>query len=166
MKTIKIKNRFTGKIIIGGKYESIKDCLEKNKDKNLSRADLSRADLSGANLSGANLSRANLYRADLSGADLYGANLSEADLSRANLYGADLYGAKNYYQSHDFFFEILRRQEYKFLTEKQWAIIGQIVTHRPCWDEIKKKFDKKESLKILKKISKLGFNEFEKQFTK
>ena len=74
MKT-EIKNRFTAEIIICGEYESIRHCLEKNKDKNLSGANLFRADLSGANLSeanlsGADLSGANLFRADLSGADL------------------------------------------------------------------------------------------------
>jgi hypothetical protein len=105
---IKIKNRFTGKIILCGDYESVKECLEKSKRSdlygaNLSRADLSRADLSGADLSGADLSRANLSRADLSRAnlsranlsraDLYGANLSRANLSRADLYGANLSGA-------------------------------------------------------------------------
>ena len=59
MKT-EIKNRFTAEIIICGEYESIRHCLEKNKDKNLS----------GANLSEANLSGADLFRAYLSGADL------------------------------------------------------------------------------------------------
>ena len=65
---IEIKNRFNGKIIVSGKYKSIKNALEEN-----SRANLSGADLSGANLSGADLFRANLSGADLSGANLYGA---------------------------------------------------------------------------------------------
>ena len=47
---IEIKNRFTGKIIIEGEYENVKDCLIKN-----SGADLRGADLCGANLYGANL---------------------------------------------------------------------------------------------------------------
>jgi len=96
---MEIKNRFDGKIIVCGEYDSIKECLEKNKT----------ANLSGANLYGANLYRANLYRADLYGADLSladlsgadlsladlsGANLYRADLSRANLYRANLYGEK------------------------------------------------------------------------
>jgi hypothetical protein len=42
---IEIKNRFNRSIILCGEYESIKDCLEKNRT-----ADLSGADLSGANL--------------------------------------------------------------------------------------------------------------------
>jgi hypothetical protein len=69
-----IKNRFTGAIIIeAGKYESIREAVEKNK-----------ADLSGANLPGANLPGANLPGANLPGADLSGAYLSRADLSGAN----------------------------------------------------------------------------------
>lgn len=40
---IKIKNRFTGNIILCGDYESIKDCLKKNRG-----ADLRGADLRGA----------------------------------------------------------------------------------------------------------------------
>ena len=67
---IEIKNRFNDEIILCGEYESIKDCLEKNKT----------ADLTVANLTGASL---------------YGANLTRADLYGANLYGADLTGAKN-----------------------------------------------------------------------
>ena len=86
---IEIKNRFSGEIIICGKYESIKDCLEKNK-----RANLSGADLFGANLSGANLSGADLSGADLFGANLFGADLFGADLSGVNLSGADLFGEK------------------------------------------------------------------------
>jgi hypothetical protein len=85
---IEIKNRFTGKIILCGEYESIKDCLEKN-----NRADLSGANLSGANLSRAQTSGANLSRAQTSGADLSRANLSRAQTSWANLSGADLSGA-------------------------------------------------------------------------
>ena len=60
MKTIEIKNRFTGEVIISGKYESVKDCLEKNKDKSLN----------GANLDGANLVGANLYGAELPYTDI------------------------------------------------------------------------------------------------
>ena len=93
MKEIKIVNRFTGEVIICGKYESIKDCLENNKQANLYGANLYGANLSGANLSGADLSGANLSRADLCGATLSRAYLSRADLSGANLSGADLSGA-------------------------------------------------------------------------
>ena len=47
MMDIEIKNRFTGEIIVSGKYESLRNAVEKN----------------GANLCGANLCGANLYRA-------------------------------------------------------------------------------------------------------
>ena len=56
---IKIKHRFTGTIIIAGKYASIKDAVVGN------RADLRGADLSDADLSGADLSDADLSDADL-----------------------------------------------------------------------------------------------------
>ena len=52
---IEIKNRFNGEIILCGEYDSIKNCIEKNSE---------------ANLSGANLSGADLREADLSGADM------------------------------------------------------------------------------------------------
>jgi hypothetical protein len=98
MQDIEVKNRRTGDIIISGKYESIKDCLERNRGRNLWRAylsgaNLSGADLSGADLSGADLSGANLWRAYLSGANLSEAYLSGANLSGAYLSGADLSGA-------------------------------------------------------------------------
>jgi len=92
---IEIKNRFTGEIIISGKYESIKDCLEKNNGANLWEANLREANLRGANLREAdlreaNLREANLWEADLRGANLRGANLREADLRGANLREANL----------------------------------------------------------------------------
>jgi len=104
MTEIKIVGRYdSSKVILQGKYESVKDCLEKNKDKDLSRANLYGANLYGANLYGANLtgaylSEANLYGANLTGANLYEANLygaylTGAYLSEANLYGANLTGA-------------------------------------------------------------------------
>jgi len=75
MKTIEIKNRWSGDVIFTAQCDSVKEAVSRA---NLSGADLSGADLSGANLSGANLSGANLSRA----------NLSRADLSKANLSGA------------------------------------------------------------------------------
>jgi hypothetical protein len=183
-KKIEIKNRWSDKIILSGKYESIKECLEKNRKADLSRANLYGADLSGANLyganlygaylSGANLSGANLSGANLSGADLSGANLSRADLSRAYLYRADLYradlyganlygaylsGAKNYVNSHDLVQEIVRRQSIKTFSEKEWMVLGQVFVHRLCWDTIKKKHGK-IALSICKKLAKVGFDEY------
>ena len=52
---IEIKNRFTGSIILCGEYESIKECLEKNRGADLRGADLEGADLEGAYLEGAYL---------------------------------------------------------------------------------------------------------------
>ena len=45
---IEIKSRYNGSVLLSGDYESVKDCLTKNR-----YADLSGAYLSGANLSGA-----------------------------------------------------------------------------------------------------------------
>ena len=50
---IEITNRFNDKIILCGEYESIKDCLEKNRGANLEGANLRGANLEGANLEGA-----------------------------------------------------------------------------------------------------------------
>ena len=66
---IEIKHRFTGEIIVAGKYDSLKDAAEK----------------SGADLSGADLRRADLSDANLRRADLRDANLRDADLRRADL---------------------------------------------------------------------------------
>ena len=57
---IKIKDRYTEKIILCGEYESIKNCIEKNRGANLEGANLGGANLRGANLEGANLRGANL----------------------------------------------------------------------------------------------------------
>jgi tRNA G37 N-methylase Trm5 len=135
---IEIRNRWDNKVIICGEYESIKDCLEKNR---------------GANLRGANLE----------GANLVGAYLVDAYLMGANLEGANLMGAKNYVNSHDFWIEIIRRQELKSFTEKEWAIIGQVAIYRLCWDAIKKRYGKK-IMPIFKKLSKVGFNEWEEEY--
>jgi len=121
---IKIVSRWdSNKVLLVGKYESIKDCLEKNR-----------------------------------GAYLRGAYLEGADLR-----GADLRGVKNYLNSHDIWIEIIRRQPTKDFTDKEWSIIGQIITHKLCWDSIKKRYGKK-IMPIFKKLSKLGFDEWEKYY--
>ena len=92
MKEIEIKKKFSGEILICGKYENIKECLEKNKF-NLRGADLQGADLRGAYLQDADLQDADLRGADLQGAYLRGADLQDADLQDADLRGAYLQGA-------------------------------------------------------------------------
>jgi len=76
---------------------------------------------------------------------------------------AYLRGAKEYQNSHDFFQEIVRRQELETFTDKEWAIIGQIIVHRLCWENIKKRYDKKV-MPIFKKLTKVGFDEWEKEY--
>ena len=87
---IEIKNRYTGKIILCGEYENVKDCLDKNSSADLRSANLSSADLSFANLRYVNLSSADLSSADISFADIRSANLSSANLRYANLRCSDL----------------------------------------------------------------------------
>jgi len=170
---IKILSRWDNKeVLVSGKYTSIKDCLEKNSDADLGGAYLRGADLSGAYLRGAYLGDAylgdaylggaDLRGADLGGADLRGAYLGGADLGDADLGGADLRGAEHYYGSHDFAIEIIRRQKVKIFIQKEWAVIGQIVIHRFCWDTILKKY-KKEGISIAKKLAKAGFDEYLKR---
>ena len=60
---IEIKNRFNGKIILCGEYDSIKNALENNKNADLRGADLGGADLRGADLRGADLGGADLRAA-------------------------------------------------------------------------------------------------------
>jgi len=181
---IKIKSRFdNNKVLVSGKYENIKECLEKNKGTNLQGANLRGADLWGAdlwgadlqdaylrdanlrgtNLQGANLRDANLRGANLRGAYLWGAYLRGADLQGAYLQGAYLQGAKGYLDSHDFFQEVVRQQKIDTFTQKEWSIIGQIIVHRLCWDSIKKRFNK-SAMGIFKKLKKVGFNEWEKKY--
>ena len=170
---IEIRNRFDNKIILSGKYASIKECLEKNRgadlrSANLWGADLRSANLVGADLGSANLEGANLESANLWGANLWGANLGSANLGSANLWGADLGSAnlgsaKNYLNSHYFFQEIVKRQKIDTFTQKEWSIIGQIIIHKLCWDSIRKRFNK-SAIKIFKKLSKVGFNAWEAKY--
>ena len=159
LREIKIVSRYdSDKVLVCGKYESVKDCLKKNRGANLEGANLGGAYLGGADLRGAYLGGANL-----GGADIEGAYLGGAYLRGANLEGAYLRGAKNYVNSHDFFQEIIKRQDSKIFTSKEWGCIGQIIVHSLCWDSIKKRF-KKEAMRVFKKLSKAGFDEWEKKF--
>ena len=90
---IEIKNRYTGEVIVSGEYESIKDCLQRNRYAKLTGAYLTDADIRDAKLTNADLIDAKLTGADLTDADLTGANLTNADLRVAKLTGAFLTGA-------------------------------------------------------------------------
>jgi uncharacterized protein YjbI with pentapeptide repeats len=67
---IEIKNRWTDKVLLCGKYESIKECLEKNKGADLRGAYLQGAYLRGAYLQGAYLQGAE-YKEPLFYSDLF-----------------------------------------------------------------------------------------------
>ena len=162
---IEIKSRFTGDVIVSGDYQSVGECLEKNRGACLRGADLIGANLRGANLGGANLEDANLEDANLVGAYLGGANLVGAylvgaylvgaDLRDADLRGADLVGAdlrdadlgranlidiKNYSQNHSIFVELIHKQKADIFTEAEWSAIAQIMIHDLCWGSIQKRF--------------------------
>jgi len=161
---IEIKSRFdSNKVLVSGKYENIKDCLEKNRSANLRSADLQGAYLRGADLQGADLQDANLRGANLRDANLQDANLRGAYLRSADLWGTNLQGAKGYLDSHDFFQEVVRQQKIDTFTQKEWSIIGQIIVHRLCWDSIRKRFNK-SAMGIFKKLKKVGFGEWEEKY--
>jgi len=185
MVKFEIRHRFNNEILHEGEAESLKQFVEylvqegKSLDgasldganlhgaslggANLRGAYLRGAYLSGANLSGANLSGANLRGANLSGAYLHGAYLSGASLGGAylrgaSLDGANLHGATNYSCHHDFFAEIIRRQSTQHFTDSEWSLIGKLIIHRWCWDDLKPHKDILEP--ILIKLEVLGFGEF------
>jgi hypothetical protein len=171
---IEIKNRWDGtKIVICGEYESIKDCLERNKSANLQSADLQSADLRFANLRFANLQFADLQSADLRSADLQSADLrfadlQSADLRFANLRSADLRSAnlrsaKGYADSHEFFAETIRQQKINLFNQNEWFMIGQILVHRLCWYSIQKRYGEK-IVSVFAKLTAVGFDEWQKKY--
>jgi len=161
---IEIKSRFdNNKVLVSGKYENIKECLEKNRDANLRGAYLQGANLRGANLRGAYLQDANLRGAYLQGAYLQGADLWDAYLCGSDLRGSNLRGIKNYSEHHTIFQEVVRQQKIDTFTQKEWSIIGQIIIHKLCWDSIRKRFNK-SAMGIFKKLKKVGFDEWEEKY--
>ena len=58
--------------------------------------------------------------------------------------------------------EIIRRQDIDYFTAQEWAIIGKIVIHRICWENILKEYPQSEI--IFEKLAKLGYPEYLKKF--
>jgi uncharacterized protein YjbI with pentapeptide repeats len=85
MKTIEIKNRWTGAVLYATHVE--------DDDQHPIRTALEKAVVTGVNLIAVNLAYANLRDANLSGARLIGANLAYANLRGANLVNANLASA-------------------------------------------------------------------------
>ncbi len=105
MEEIIIKNRFNSNVLLCGKYENMKDCLEKNQDANLQDANLRDANLQDANLRDANLQGANLiYALD----DLYALKMQKSNMKLT--FWKYLIDGKSPYQS----FEYEVGQEYNF----------------------------------------------------
>ena len=140
----KLRNGFTGKVIVSGRYESLKDLVEANKSSlrgaNLDGANLDGCSLERASLRGASLNWASLRGASLRGVSLRGASLRGASLNRASLRGASLEGITGYANSHAIFAELVRRCPMKTFPSAQWSAIGQIVLHQLCWDSIRERF--------------------------
>ena len=152
MKESRIVSRWDdNKVILCGEYETIKDCLEKNRG----------AYLRGAYLRGADLGGAYLRGADLGGADLRGADLRGAYLRGADLRGADLSGVKNYSENHDIFAQLIKNYLINF-TKKEQEVGGRIFMLQLCWKSIVKEYPK-EALKIANKLKKLGWDEYFKK---
>lgn len=90
---IQIKNRLTNKIIVEGEYESIKDCLEKNRNKDFTGADLSNMKLYKADLHEMILQNVDFRGSDLRFSKLYGSVLRDADFRGAEIWGSNINGA-------------------------------------------------------------------------
>ncbi len=153
---IDILNHYTKTILYRSETaQTIADAVKEAYDKG--------ANLRGANLEGANLGGAYLEGANLGGAYLRGANLRGANLGGANLRGANLGGAKGYVNSHDIFVEAVRQQVVDTFTAEEWAAIGQIVIHRPCWDTISKRYSNVIP-RIFDLLAEAGFTEWQEHW--
>ena len=86
----------------------------------------------------------------------------DANLRGANLEGAKLEGAENYGNSHDFAFELIRRQALETFTDAEWAVIGQIAIHQFCWGTIRTSYPSVQG--VLKKLAGLGWDKYLKLF--
>jgi len=145
---IKIKNRFTRKIIFKSKGAYLRD------------ADLRGVYLGDADLRDADLRDADLRDVYLGDADLRGADLRDAHLRGAYLRGADLRVKHPPVNSHQFISEVLSRNSE---TEVQWDFSARIQLQTDqCWDFFIKLARKKRVLKWAKEIL-FQWDEFEKR---
>lgn len=101
----------------------------------------------------------NLQCANLYGADLRGADFREVNLQGADLQYADFRNIRNYVNNHDIFTALIQTRKIEVFTEAEWAMIGQIVIHRYCWDAIKRRHGK-SFLRILEVFETAGFVEY------
>lgn len=73
--------------------------------------------------------------------------------------GANLVGAENYRDSHDIFVEAIRRQPIEAFSAGEWAAIGQIIIHRPCWKTIQQRYTD-VAPHVLDVLAEAGFTEW------
>ena len=147
---IEIKEKRTSRIIVAGEYESVRDCLEKNRrGVCFESADLVGSDLVDANFAGSNLNGADLRYSNFAGSNLKGADLRYTDLA----------GIKGYANSHDIFSEIVSRQKVELFSDYEWVAIARIIIYRLCWDSIRMRFGDVMPI-IFKKLADAGFGEW------
>ena len=185
-----IKHKVTEKVLFSAEAENFKMAVEKAikevadlksadlkwanlrdaylKGANLRGASIKNADLRGSNLRDADLRDVDLRGSNLRGADLRGtnlewANLRDADLRDTNLRDTDLRGIKEYVDSHDILFELIRREPVETFSTREWEIIKQISKNRPCWGEIEEVFGDK-IISGLQFFADKGFNEYLKKY--
>lgn len=89
-KRIQVKDHRTGKVIFGGDFPTLRECVEQAV---VDRVVLNGANLSEANLINASLDDAQMQNACFRNANLMGANLSEASLDNADFTNANLQSA-------------------------------------------------------------------------
>ena len=162
-----IKHKTTEKVLFSTDAENFKMAIEKavKEVADLRGADLKWANLRDADLKWANLRGANLKNVDLRDADLRGTYLRDTDLRDTNLRDTDLRGIKEYVDSHDILFELIRREPVETFSTREWEIIKQISKNRPCWGEIEEVFGDK-IISGLQFFADKGFDEYLKKYIK
>lgn len=135
--------------------------------------DLSDRSFTGIDFTGANLSWTNFTNSDLLGGTFRGANLTGANLTGANIHIANFEGAnfrntildgiKNYSTNRIIFLELIKRLGLNNLSKSQLARICEVMIESLCYNNIIEKFGKKP-LAVFKKLSKIGFSEYEEKY--
>ena len=174
---VEIKNRYNGNIILSGKYESIKDALEKNSDSDLRYSNLSGSDLRysdlrysnlrysnlcGSDLSDSSLSNSDLRYSDLSNSDLSGSYLSnsdmrETDLSDSDLRGADLRGANLDFSCMPLWRgDLEANYDDKQIIQQLYHVLSHVINSNNCSKTLKRQLLTIGNLKVANKYHRIG----------
>ena len=130
--------------------------------------DLSNKSFTGIDFTGVNFTNSNLLGVTFCGANLSWTNLTGANIHIANFEGTNfretvLDGIRNYSTSHIIFLELIKRLGLDHLSKSQLAGICKIMMYKNCYNTIIIKFGQKP-LAVFKKLSKIGFSEYEKKY--